>query len=84
LWGAAEVATRLRLIQLRSVRRIVDLTNAELHGRTIITAHTLSTIRCAPSMQVDKALTSNQATTLIAHYWPAATNDTASRRAAPS
>jgi hypothetical protein len=63
---------------------LVDLTNAELHGTTIVTAHALATIRCVPPIQVDKALTLAQATALIAHYWPGATDHPASRPTQPS
>jgi hypothetical protein len=78
-WGAAEVATGHHVLRLRATRCVVDLTNAQFDTPAIVVAHTLATIRCAPRLRLERALTTAQANSLIAHYWPASGNRSASR-----
>jgi hypothetical protein len=70
-WGVAEVAPLHRFLHFGRARRAVDLTNAQLHGSAVLTAHAMATIRCAPRVSVEQALTLHQADVLITHYWPA-------------
>ncbi len=76
-WGVATVASQHRILRLRGTRRLVDLTNAQLHGPTVVAAHTLAAVRAAPRVRCDTSLAREQATVLIAHYWPGTTQPVA-------
>jgi homospermidine synthase len=70
-WGVAEVAGRGRL-RLRPARHLVDLTNSQLDGAALVAAHPMAAIRGAPRVLVEGTMTAQQASSLIAHYWPSA------------
>jgi hypothetical protein len=67
-WGAAEVTAG----RLRKTRHLADLTNSRIDGTGLFAIHPVEAIRCAPHPVIRGAMTAEQASSLLAHFWPSA------------